>query len=104
MVIFQRMEWMKVLILVSEIVAHSPLGEDVFRLTGDLFNLFAQAANVHVYRAEVAQVVVFPDGFQQVFPGKDLAAIGDKQVQKVELLGREVDLFAADGYGTVVHV
>ena len=84
MVIFQRMECMKALILVSEIVAHSPLGEDILRLAGHLFNLLAQAADVHVYRAKIAQVIVFPNGLKQVFPGKDLAAIGDKQVQKVK--------------------
>ncbi len=98
------MEWKFFLILVSKIVANSPLGEDVLRLAGYALNLFAQAANVHVYGAQIAQVVVLPDGLQQVFTAEDLAAVGGEELQKIKLLGGEVDLLAADGDAAVVQV
>ena len=92
------------LIFVSEIISDSPLGKDELRLGGVLFYLFAQAANVHVHRAQIAQIVVLPDGFQKLFAAENRAAIRGEQLQKVELLGREVDFLLADGDRAAVGV
>ena len=42
-----------VLILIGEIVAHSPLGEDEFRLGGVALDLFTQPADMHRRRKNV---------------------------------------------------
>ena len=67
-----------VLILIGEIVAHSPLGEDEFRLGGVALDLFTQPADMHIHRARVAGVIVLPYGFQQGLAADLLAAVVDK--------------------------
>ena len=42
------------LVLVGEIVAHLPFREDKLRFIGVALNLLAQAADVHVHRAQIA--------------------------------------------------
>ena len=59
---------------------------------------------MHVHRAQVAQIVVLPDGFQKVFAAENLAAVADEQLKQIEFLRREVDLLLADGHRAVVQV
>ena len=47
-----------------------------------------------VHRAGIAGVVVLPDVFQHLLAGEGAAAVGDEQVQEVELLGGQLDLLA----------
>ena len=102
--IFHRMEKNAFVIFVREIVTHSPLGENEFRLRRVALDLLPQAADVHVHGAQIAQIVVLPDGFQQVLAGKHLAAFGREQLQKVKLLRSQVDLAPIDGHRAVGQV
>ena len=50
---------------VLEIVANSPLGQNMLRLGRIFFELFAQPPDMHVHRADLAADVVAPDRVEQ---------------------------------------
>ncbi len=64
----------------------------------------AQTADMHVYRAHIAHVIVFPDRFQQRLAAVYLAAVGDEQLKQVKLLGRQAHGLAAERHGAVLAV
>ena len=73
-----------------EIVANSPLCHDVLGLGGIALQLLADAADMHVHRADIALVVVAPDEIEQVFPGIDPVRVADEKVDEIEFLGRQI--------------
>ena len=58
--ILVRTEW-NGLILVGEIVTHSPLGHNELRSGAVPLDFLAQAADMDVYRAHIAHVIIFPN-------------------------------------------
>ena len=63
------------LLLRFEIVPNSPLCHKVLRLCRYSFQFFADAADMHVYGADIAAVFKGLDHIQQIVPGVDPVGI-----------------------------
>ena len=74
------------LFLSLEIVTNSPLCVNVLRFTWIFLNLFAQTADMYIYGAHVARVLIAPDNIQQVLSAVHLVRIEDEKLEHIELL------------------
>ena len=59
---------------------------------------------MHVHRAHVAHVIVFPHGLQQRLAAVNLAAVGNQELKQIKLLGRQPNGLAAEHHGAVLAV
>ena len=92
------------LVLVGEIVTNLPLRQNEFGLVVVALDLLAQTADVHVHRAGVAGVVILPHRVQHLLAGEGTAAVGDEQLQQIELLGGQTDGLVAQGAGALEQI
>ena len=80
-----------------EPVAHAPRRGDVARLRGVVLDLRAHSPHVHGDGARVDVVGRSPDQLEQLVAVEDGVRASRKREEKVELLGRQRALRAADG-------
>ena len=76
---------------VLEIVANSPLGQNMLRLGRIFFELFAQPPDMHVHRADLAADVVAPDRVEQRLARIYAVGIAHQKLHEVEFLRRQID-------------
>ncbi len=79
------------LVFPRKIIPNAPLGQDVLRLRWFLLQFFPQTADVDVHRAEFPDVLITPHQVQQALPAVHPPGILQKQLDEIELLGRQVD-------------
>ncbi len=75
-------------------VADAALGDDEAGLRRIGFDLAAQPQNLHVYRAIVDLIVVYPAGLQQLVAGQNAVRGPEQCGEQVEFAVRELDGFA----------
>src|SRR6266508_5781247 len=78
-----------------EAISEPTHGDDVTRVGRVGFDLGAQAADVDIDEAAVAEVVVLPHAVEQFFPAEHLAPVQGELAEQAELGFREVYFFAA---------
>ena len=66
-------------------------------MAGVIFNLFPQAPHRHVDGPDIAEIIVAPDGLQEVLPVDDLADVLGQIVEQFELPVGQVDVLAPLG-------
>ena len=79
-----------------QLVAHAPHGEYVLGHRGIHLDLGAQAPDVHVDQAPVAEVVVAPDPVEQLLAAEHLVGAGRQLAQQAELGPGAVHLLAVE--------
>ena len=84
--------------LCLEIVAHTPFGVYIFRLTGIGLDLFSQAADMYIYGTDISRIFIAPYDIQKIFSAVYLVRIEYQQFQHIKFLGCEVNLFSGDKY------
>src|SRR4051812_29018572 len=79
-----------------ELVAESPDRDDPRRVRRVVFDLGAQALDVHVERLGVAHVVRAPDPVDQRLAGQHPSGVLEQELQELELLQRQLHELVAD--------
>ena len=65
---------------------------NILRFTWIFLDLFAQTADMYIYGAHVARVLIAPDNIQQVLSAVHLVRIEDEKLEHIELLRSQIDL------------
>ncbi len=65
-------------------VAYPSHRQQMFRLTGVIFNFFPQPADMNIQGPGIAHIICFPDRFHDRFTAKDLPLVLDEQVEQFE--------------------
>src|SRR6202451_1979692 len=79
-----------------QLVAHAPHGENVLGHRGIHLDLGAQAADMHVDQASVAEVVVAPDPVEQLLTAQHLVGAGRQLAEQAEFCPGAVHLFPVE--------
>ena len=87
-----------------ELVAEAAEGDDPRRVGRVGLDLGPQALDVHVERLGVADVVAAPHPVDQRLARQHPPGVGQQQVQQLELLQRQGDVFAVDRDPVLVGV
>ena len=59
---------------------------------------------MHIHRACVSRIIIFPHRLQHLFPAENGTPIGHKHLQKIKFLGGQLDIFPAEGYAALDQV
>ena len=62
---------------------------------GNAIEFFAQAFDVNVYCARVAEVIKAPNFIEQLVTGENAVIVGSKEIEELEFLGRNINALAA---------
>ena len=86
---------MRIILVKIELISNAPNGLD------DPFvryacKLFAQALDMYVNGTRVTEIVKSPDLVKKLIACKYSVIVGSKEIEKLKLLGGNVDIFAAE--------
>ena len=73
--------------LCLEIVAHTPFGVYIFRLTGIGLDLFSQAADMYIYGTHISRIFITPDNVEQILSAVHLVRMKDQKLQHIKFFG-----------------
>ena len=78
----------------------------IFRITGTRLYLFPQTAHMHIHSSHIAagSCLIAPDKTKQLFTAVHLARIADQKLQKIEFLGRQINLFLRNKNAAAVGI
>ena len=87
-------------VLCPEIIAHTPLGMYVFRVTWTRLDFLTQTSYVNIHGTYISRFrsLVAPHKRQKALSGIDFVGIADQKFQKIKLLGRQIDFFFTNEY------
>ncbi len=78
--------------MAEKLVSGTAVREEVFRVRGVFFDLFAKAEDVVVDRSGVRDLFKTPDVREQLVAGDNLAFVLEKVFQELEFAGIGLDL------------
>ena len=80
-----------------EIITHSPLCVNVFRLAGILLDLLSQTSDMYIHRSYVSRILIAPYKYSTRFSLLyTLLGFMHEKFQNIELLCCQIDLAASN--------